>query len=83
MRQADGHAGERGVQSVDLLSWRVAAVAGCLCVSKENLMTIIHFATHAQVEALFKVFAKPVNQGDWIDWVAPAWWYRMYATAVR
>lgn len=44
-------------------------------------MEIIHFATHEQVEGLFKVFAVAREIEDGLDWIAPAWWYAMYATA--
>lgn len=46
-------------------------------------MQIVHFASRDQVDLLFVIFAKPIDMGDWIDWVAPAWWYAMYATARR
>ena len=44
-------------------------------------MQIVHFVNDEQLDVLFKIFAKPVNMGDWIDWVAPGWWYAMCATA--
>lgn len=42
---------------------------------------VIHFASHEQVDGLFRLFAKPEEWNGAIDWVAPAWWYTMYATA--
>jgi len=46
-------------------------------------MQIVHFVKPEDVEVLFKIFAKPVDRGDWIDWIAPAWWYAMHATTRR
>jgi hypothetical protein len=44
---------------------------------------IVHFASRDQLDDLFKLFAKPFGHHDEIDWIAPAWWYAMYATATR
>ena len=44
-------------------------------------MSINHSISRAQLDVLFNIFAKPREHCGEIDWVAPAWWYVLSATA--
>lgn len=44
-------------------------------------MLVTHFASREQIEGLFHLFAKPFDHHGNLDWVAPAWWHLMMATA--
>jgi hypothetical protein len=49
----------------------------------EQGMQIVHHVSHAELDRLFAAVAKPVEHDGALDWIAPAWWYLMWATATH
>jgi hypothetical protein len=49
-------------------------------MENEEGITVIHSVGEEDLDLLFKVFAKPIQHHDDIDYIAPAWWYLLFAS---